>query len=134
MFVEITNIGISPIRVDGEIKKRRNNLGMFAPDIAMYALSCSNHYANMNVVIGNIKRRPENEWQFYKEFVLSAVCGRKHRNSVFEDLRNFAKIGGYEEEFEIYTYTYVQEDVQYTFFCKDRNGEFSMYQIEKLEK
>lgn len=101
MFVEITNIGISPIRVDGEIKKRRNNLGMFAPDIAMYALSCSNHYANMNVVIGNIKRRPENEWQFYKEFVLSAVCGRKHRNSVFEDLRNFAKIGGYEEEFEI---------------------------------
>lgn len=37
----------------------------------------------------------------------------------------------YDENYMLYLYTFVKENLRYTFFCKDRAGEFSMYLIEQ---
>lgn len=40
-------------------------------------------------------------------------------------------VNGYDSGYSVYIYTYVMEDMRYTFFCKDRSGQFEMYLIEK---
>ena len=40
-------------------------------------------------------------------------------------------VNEFDDSYGVYVYTYIQEDVRYTFFCKDRSGKFSMYLIEK---
>lgn len=42
-------------------------------------------------------------------------------------------VNGFDRDYIVYIYTYVQEDMRYTFFCKDRSGAFEMYLIEKQE-
>lgn len=42
-------------------------------------------------------------------------------------------VNDFDEAYSVYLYTYVMDDLRYTFFCKDRNGKFAMYQIEKQE-
>jgi len=39
----------------------------------------------------------------------------------------------YDSAYSVYIYTYVQDEIRYTFFCKDKMGEFEMYLIEKEE-
>ena len=99
MFVEINNSELSAIDIDKEVKVRRNNDGKFTPELAMWALSKTNHLANIKVLIMNIKQRPQEEWGEYKEFVLSCVDGREQSGNAFNELRELAKLGGYEEEF-----------------------------------
>lgn len=48
-------------------------------------------------------------------------------------LSDAIKVNGYDKEYSAYIYTFVQEDMRYTFFCKDRSGTFSMYMIEKQQ-
>ena len=40
-------------------------------------------------------------------------------------------VNGFDTGYSVYIYTYVMEDMRYTFFCKDRSGQFEMYLIEK---
>ncbi len=40
-------------------------------------------------------------------------------------------VESYDPGYSVYIYTFVQEDMRYTFFCKDRSGTFDMYLIEK---
>ena len=42
-------------------------------------------------------------------------------------------VESFDQDYSIYLYTFVMNDLRYTFFCKDRNGAFEMYQIEKQE-
>ena len=42
-------------------------------------------------------------------------------------------VNEYDDDYSVYIYTYVQDDLRYTFFGKDRNGKFAMYLIEKEE-
>lgn len=42
-------------------------------------------------------------------------------------------VNGYDKDYSVYIYTYVMDDMRYTFFCKDRSGQFAMYLIEKQE-
>ena len=42
-------------------------------------------------------------------------------------------VNGYDTGYSVYIYTYVMDDLRYTFFCKDRSGQFEMYLIEKQE-
>ncbi len=99
MFVEIDNSELSAINIDKEIKVRRNDIGQFTPELAMWVLSKTNHFANIKFVIKNIKQKPKEEWGKYKEFVLSCVDGRVQSEKAIEELLEIAKHGGYEEEF-----------------------------------
>lgn len=40
-------------------------------------------------------------------------------------------VNGFDTGYSVYIYTYVMDDMRYTFFCKDRSGQFEMYLIEK---
>lgn len=42
-------------------------------------------------------------------------------------------VNEFDTDYSVYIYTYVQDDMRYTFFCKDRSGQFEMYLIEKQE-
>lgn len=42
-------------------------------------------------------------------------------------------VNEYDDGYSVYIYTYVQDDLRYTFFAKDKNGKFAMYLIEKEE-
>lgn len=42
-------------------------------------------------------------------------------------------VNQYDADYSVYIYTYVMDDMRYTFFCKDRSGQFEMYLIEKQE-
>ena len=99
MFVEINNSDLSVVEIDKEIKVRRNRDGKFTPELAMWVLSKTNHFANIKFVIKNIKQRPQEEWGEYKDFVLSCVDGREQSEKAIEDLLELVKHGGYEEEF-----------------------------------
>jgi uncharacterized protein YjbI with pentapeptide repeats len=99
MFVAINNKELSTVLLDTEMKRRREAMKSFTNEIAMWALSKTNHYANIKVIIKNIKKRPVDEWIGFKEFVLSCVDGREQPDSVVKDLKELAKLGGYEEEF-----------------------------------
>lgn len=46
-------------------------------------------------------------------------------------LADAVTVGSYDSGYSVYIYTFVQEDMRYTFFCKDRSGSFAMYLIEK---
>ncbi|MDO4531656.1 MAG: hypothetical protein Q4C06_06705, partial [Bacillota bacterium] len=46
-------------------------------------------------------------------------------------LSDATTVNGYDKSYNVYIYTYVMDDLRYTFFCKDRSGEFDMYLIEK---
>lgn len=48
-------------------------------------------------------------------------------------LADAAIVTDLDQDYNLYIYTYVQEGMRYTFFCKDRSGNFSMYLIEKDE-
>lgn len=48
-------------------------------------------------------------------------------------LADAVTVNDYDKDYSVYIYTYVQEDMRYTFFCKDRSGQFEMYLIEKQE-
>jgi uncharacterized protein YjbI with pentapeptide repeats len=99
MFVEINNSELSAIDIDKEVKVRRNNDGKFTPELAVWALSKTNNFANIKFLISNIKQRPQEEWGEYKNFVLSCVDGRELSKVAFNELHELAKLGGYEEEF-----------------------------------
>lgn len=40
-------------------------------------------------------------------------------------------VNEYDKSYNVYIYTYVMEGLRYTFFCKDRSGDFVMYLVEK---
>lgn len=46
-------------------------------------------------------------------------------------LADAVTVDSFDAGYSVYIYTFAQEDLRYTFFCKDRNGSFSMYLIEK---
>ena len=46
-------------------------------------------------------------------------------------LSNAVIVNGYDDDYSVYIYTYVQDGLRYTFFGKDKNGKFAMYLIEK---
>ena len=46
-------------------------------------------------------------------------------------LSNAAIVTGLEKDYNLYIYAYVKDGLKYTFFCKDRTGDFSMYMVEK---
>lgn len=46
-------------------------------------------------------------------------------------LKDAIYVNDYDKSYSIYLYTFVQEDIRYTFFCKDRSGSFEMYLLEK---
>lgn len=48
-------------------------------------------------------------------------------------LEDAVVVEDFDQNYSVYLYTYVMGDLRYTFFCKDRNGAFAMYQIEKQE-
>lgn len=48
-------------------------------------------------------------------------------------LADAVTVNSYDRSYSAYIYTFVQEDMRYTFFCKDRGGKFAMYLIEKQE-
>ena len=48
-----------------------------------------------------------------------------------EYLTDAVIVNGFDTGYSVYIYTYVMEDMRYTFFCKDRSGQFEMYLIEK---
>lgn len=81
-----------------------------------------NTYASMPEAVA-IHIINQNETQFNGEMIAG----------VEQYLSDAYTVNEYEEDFELYIYTYVQEDMRYTFFCKDRSGKFSMYQIERTD-
>lgn len=48
-------------------------------------------------------------------------------------LSDAVAVDGFDRDYSVYIYTFVQEKMRYTFFCKDRSGSFEMYLIEKQE-
>lgn len=46
-------------------------------------------------------------------------------------LSDAVHVNNYDTEYTMYIYTFVQEDVRYTFFCNDKSGEFLAYLMEK---
>ncbi len=46
-------------------------------------------------------------------------------------LQDAVTVTDYDDSYSVYLYTFVQEDMRYTFFCKDRSGDFEMYLLEK---
>lgn len=50
-----------------------------------------------------------------------------------EILSDAVVVNGYDDDYSVYIYTYVQDGLRYTFFGKDKNGKFAMYLIEKEE-
>ena len=48
-------------------------------------------------------------------------------------LADAVTVESFDQDYSVYLYTFVMEDLRYTFFCKDRSGAFEMYQIEKQE-
>lgn len=50
-----------------------------------------------------------------------------------EILSDAVIVNGYDDDYSVYIYTYIQDGLRYTFFGKDKNGKFAMYLIEKEE-
>lgn len=48
-------------------------------------------------------------------------------------LADVVSVNAYDEDYSVYIYSFVQDDLRYTFFGKDRSGKFAMYLIEKEE-
>ncbi len=46
-------------------------------------------------------------------------------------LKDAVTVEDYDKGYSVYIYTFINEGMRYTFFSSDRNGEFSMYLIEK---
>ena len=46
-------------------------------------------------------------------------------------LADAVTVDSFDSGYSVYIYTFVQEDMRYTLFCKDRSGSFAMYLIEK---
>ena len=46
-------------------------------------------------------------------------------------LTDAVNVNDFDDGYVLYIYSYVYEGMRYTFFCNDRNGEFSMYAIEQ---
>jgi hypothetical protein len=103
-FVIINNTTDNTAKVLAWIRKTRNeNIDRkITPEFAMEVLSKTNHSEHMKTILrnigdkcGSIKERLE-----YKDFVLSAIEGRTHVESVYKYLKDLAVEGGYWEEFE----------------------------------
>ena len=99
MFVEVNNDSLSVIDIDKTAKRKRENEGGFSPSLACWVLSKTNHMANIKWVIMNIKAVSQDKWIEYKDFVLSCVDGREQSLQALKELREFARLGGYEDEF-----------------------------------
>ena len=100
MFVKI-NEQKSAVEIDGLLKRKRNlNNGKLHPDVAMQALSHTNHFVNIKFIIKEINTLSDEDKLGFKEFVLSAINGREHTPQNLKDLRKIAVIGGYAEEFD----------------------------------
>lgn len=48
-------------------------------------------------------------------------------------LDDVIEVDSYDKDYIVYLYTYVKDKIRYTFFCKDRTGEFAMYLIQQEE-
>ena len=100
MFVKIKEHK-SAVEIDGFLKKSRNvNNGKLHPDVAMQALSHTNHFANIKFIIKEINTLSDEDKLGFKEFVLLAINGREHTPQNLKDLRKLAVEGGYVEEFD----------------------------------
>ena len=130
MFIEIEKQeGMTPITIDTWIKKVRED--GFTPDEAMQVLKWSNFYGNIKQIVKEInKLKTVEERLAFKEFVLSAVDGRKTSPEAFEGLFKLALEGGYAKEL-LETYSkekiYDENDVNVRVFIegitnKDRYG------------
>lgn len=49
-------------------------------------------------------------------------------------LQDAVTVEDFDNSYSVYLYTFVQEDIRYTFFCKDRSGKFEMYMMEKANE
>lgn len=103
-FVLIENIEDSVFKIDYWIKKTRNESSdeKITPDFAMKVLTKTNHFSHINIILNNIGEKccSIKERLEYKEFVLSAIEGREQTKAIKEYLRDLAKEGGYEKEFD----------------------------------
>ncbi len=90
-FIEITNAK-SVFNVDGFIKSSRNaNGGYISPKIAMEALSKTNHYLNIKLLINEINRLSPQERLEFKDFIGSALNGREHTKDNLDALLTLAE-------------------------------------------
>lgn len=49
-------------------------------------------------------------------------------------LQDAVSVEDFDDTYSVYLYSFVQEDIRYTFFCKDRSGKFEMYAMEKASE
>ena len=99
MFVEIKNFDTSPIAVDVELKKFRKEYGHIQALDAIVLLKKTNHTANIRFIIKEINKLSKEDRWYFKSFVLSAIDGREHTESVYEALIALAVEQGYLDEF-----------------------------------
>lgn len=50
---------------------------------------------------------------------------------VVNEFSDVATVKDYDSEYLLYLYSFTEEGIRYTFFCKEKDGEFSMYRMEK---
>ncbi|MBQ2883814.1 MAG: pentapeptide repeat-containing protein [Alphaproteobacteria bacterium] len=100
MFVEITNIDIGAIAIDYYIKNYRNQTNAIPPEFALSVLEKTNHIGHLKTILNYINKLSEEEQLKYKDFVLSAIEGRKQGRTVKASLENLAIKGGYKKEFD----------------------------------
>ena len=114
MFVEIEKEekkeDVSVFALDAWINEARKN--GFSLDEAMSILKKTNHYGIIKKVIKEINRcKTKEERLAFKEFVLSAIDGRKTTPDAFEGLFKLAQEGGYAREFlDVFTKEKIYEE------------------------
>ena len=100
----------------GEDKKTIFELNHYLGD-ATYE---GNSYINMPEAVAiHIRNQSGNE--FYGEVI----------TQMDQYLTDAAIVNEFDADFSVYIYTYVCDEIRYTFYCKDRSGKFFMYLIEK---
>ncbi len=103
MFVAINNKDMNVYEVDRWIKDTRDaNRDIISPDVAMKVLSKTNHFANIKLVLKNIKENCKTAEAIkpYKEFILSCVDGREVSPQTLENLNELAGLCGSKDELE----------------------------------
>ncbi len=130
MFVEIEKEekkeDVSVFALDAWINEARKD--GFSLDEAMSILKKTNHYGIIKKVIKEINRcKTKEERLAFKEFVLSAVDGRKTTPDAFEGLFKLAQEGGYAREFlDVFTKEKIYEE-------KDENVKAFIAGVTKIK-
>jgi hypothetical protein len=102
MFVLINNKNKSPIEIEGDIQRTRNN-GEITPAFAMEILSLTNFRSNIKKLVRAIKDKNKTKEEIlpYKKFIVSCVDSREISEEALADLQEMATLCGCEKEFEV---------------------------------